>query len=370
MRFDIPARRIVLLLVALSALTASAPAAAACGPGQVYTETNDPAGNQLLVFRAKANGLLTQTQAVGAGGLGIGEHIPSGGSVTVSADGCRVAAVNVASGAFAVFDVSPAGRVSFAGSAASGGAHAISLAIRGSLIAVLSTNEGGPTVIQTFTVAGHRVTPVPGSLQAVGPGVIDGGQIAFSARGRYLVVSTRKSQSIATFRVDAGVPTPAESLPLTSGDWPYGFAIDARNHVVLSAFSLSTAGGSYSSYQLTQAGGITTVTASATDSSKGACWVAMLPDGAYAWGSSADLPALVTMSVSKTGAIAITAAADTGGVSIRDIAIAPSGRFLYALQPDGKDIRVYRVGAKGALTLVGTVPTPASASATGGIAAA
>lgn len=360
---------LLLLAIALVLAPTGASAAVRCGAGQVYTETNDPAGNQLVVLKAGSTGLLTQRQLVDAGGLGLGEHITSGASVVVSPDGCRVAAVNAASGAVAVFTVEANGRVAFAGSASAGGAQTISVALHGRTLAALSTTPGGSSTIQTFRLGTRRVTPIPGSLQRVGTAT-DGGQIAFTARGRYLVVTTRKSQGIVTFRVgDDGVPTPAESLVPDAPLWPYGFALTPGNQAVVSLADVrEPVSGAYGSYAITSAGGITQVTAPLPNQ-PAACWVAIAPDGAYAWGVNFESKQVVTLSVAKTGAIAQVGSVSNGTSPGRDLAVSADGRFAYLLRPDAKDVYVYRIGAKGALTLAGSSPTPATAGATAGIAA-
>ncbi|MGI9186000.1 MAG: beta-propeller fold lactonase family protein [Gaiellales bacterium] len=354
-----------LLLIIVGAAQAATPA---CGAGQVYTETNDPTGNQLVVLQAGRNGLLTQRQLVDAGGLCTGEHLTSGGAVAVSTDGCRVAAVNAASGAVAVFTVSTAGRAAFAGSAAAGGAQTISVAIHGTRLATLSTTPGGTTTIQTFTVGRQRVTPVPGSLQTVGDAT-DGGQIAFTARGRYLVVTTRKSQGLATFRVgNDGVPTPAESLVPLAPMWTYGFGLTPANQAIVSLLDLRPPeSGAFASEQITSAGGITPVSTPILGQA-GACWVAVGPSGQYAWGLNAVSKEVATLSVSNAGAIAVLGTIPVGGDG-RDMATSADGHFLYVSRPDAKDIAVFRIGANGLLTLVGSSPTPATAVSAGGIAA-
>ena len=355
-----------LLLAVVGVAQAATPT---CGAGQVYTETNDPTGNQLVVLKAGRTGALTQRQLVDAGGLGTGAHITSGSSVTVSADGCRVAAVNAASGAVAVFRIATDGSATFAGSAAAGGARTISVAMHGNLLAALSTTPGSGTTIQTFRMAGRRVVPVPGSLATVGTAT-DGGQLAFTARGRYLVVTTRQSLGIVTFRVgNDGVPVAAESLVPNAPQWPYGFGLTANNQAIVSMLGvIPPTSGSYGSFAITPAGGITAVT-TPIPNQVGACWVAVSPTGGYAWGVNADGLQLATLSVSKAGAIALTGTTSTGTTEGRDLAVSANGRYVYLLRPDAKDILSFQVGTNGALTLIGSTATPAAAVATGGIAA-
>ncbi|MGI9117745.1 MAG: lactonase family protein [Gaiellales bacterium] len=358
---------ITLALIAAPAAHAAG-TTASCGAGQVYTQTNDPAGNQLVVLRAGRDGRLAQRQLVAAGGLGIGTHVTSGASVAVSADGCRVAIVNAGSGAIAVFRIAPGGRATFAGSALAGGARAISVALHGNDVAALSTTPGANTTVRTFRATGRRVTPVPGSQQAIA-GATDGGQIAYTRNGRYLVVTTRKSLGLVTFRVDDGVPVPAEQLVPGPAHWPYGFALTPANQAIVSLADFGPpVSGAYASYAITPAGGITEVTPPIPGQTA-ACWVAVAPDGRYAWGVNADAKELVTLSVSAKGAIAATGTTTTGESAGRDAAVSADGRFLYLLRPDAHDILAYRIGADGGLTLIGSTPTPANAVVTAGIAA-
>jgi 6-phosphogluconolactonase (cycloisomerase 2 family) len=73
--------------------------------------------------------------------------------------------------------------------------------------------------------------------------------------------------------------------------------------------------------------------------------------------------------VSKAGAIAVTGTTSTGTTEGRDLTVSTNGKYVYLLRPDAKDILSYRVGASGALTLIGSTATPTTAVATGGIAA-
>ena len=71
-------RRFVTILAAAAlAATIAAPAAAAGGPaprGAVFTQTNDPAGNQVVVWTRYADGTLVPSGSVATGGLGTGSE--------------------------------------------------------------------------------------------------------------------------------------------------------------------------------------------------------------------------------------------------------------------------------------------------------
>src|SRR5712691_8372979 len=79
------------------------------GPGAVYTLTNQVAGNAVAVFTRGADGRLTAAGTVATGGAGTGASLGSQSAVSLGNDGRRLFAVNPGSNDFSVFVVSPAG---------------------------------------------------------------------------------------------------------------------------------------------------------------------------------------------------------------------------------------------------------------------
>jgi 6-phosphogluconolactonase len=72
----------------------------------VYTQTNDPGGNQVIAYRRSPDGTLTQLGAYDTGGLGTGTpHLASQGSVVLSDDGHWLFAANAGSDDLSVFAV-------------------------------------------------------------------------------------------------------------------------------------------------------------------------------------------------------------------------------------------------------------------------
>jgi DDE domain/Lactonase, 7-bladed beta-propeller len=72
----------------------------------VYTQTNDPGGNQVIACRRAADGTLTPLGAYDTGGPGTGKpHLASQGSVVLSGDGRWLFAVNAGSDDLSVFAV-------------------------------------------------------------------------------------------------------------------------------------------------------------------------------------------------------------------------------------------------------------------------
>ena len=88
----------------------SSPLAHAKGsPGAVYTQTNSPGGNEVLVYDRAADGALAFAGAVPTGGTGTGTGLGNQGAVVLSGDGRRLFVVNAGSDEISSFRVTPDG---------------------------------------------------------------------------------------------------------------------------------------------------------------------------------------------------------------------------------------------------------------------
>lgn len=167
--------------------------------------------------------------------------------------------------------------------------------------------------------------------------------------------------------IDAnGAAGPAVSHP-TSDTFPFGFAIDAQDHLVLSQIHTPDGKsiGSISSYQLTPSGGVTPID---TKTAGGVlpCWVVISKDGRFAWAVNTGAGAPTTVAgfgLGSQGALTPLSplAAGTQGEFLRtDEALSRDGKYLYVLAPGfgppgtaASHIDEYKVGSDGSLTLIG-----------------
>ena len=99
-----------------------------------------------------------------------------------------------------------------------------------------------------------------------------------------------------------------------------------------------------------------TVTASLPVGQGAACWVAVSPNGRFAYTGNAA-GGISGFAVGRDGSL--TALGTTNLVpSPRDLDFDRTGRFLHAVSPGGQ-VTSYRVGRDGSLTLAGTAPAAA-----------
>ena len=105
--------------------------------GAIYTETNDAAGNAVLVFARHRDGTIVQTASVPTGGLGLAMNPPFGfpivdsqAAVALSEDGRLLFAVNAGDNTVTVFGVTKHG-LRKVDQVASGGTEPISVTSNG-----------------------------------------------------------------------------------------------------------------------------------------------------------------------------------------------------------------------------------------------
>jgi 6-phosphogluconolactonase (cycloisomerase 2 family) len=97
-----------------------------------------------------------------------------------------------------------------------------------------------------------------------------------------------------------------------------------------------------------------------------ACWVAVTPNGRWAFDSNAHGGTISSFEVHSNGSITLAAsvAANTGtGSTPLDLQVSSDGRFLYVNEAGANVLAGYRIGAGGTLVAVlGTAVLPAGAS--------
>jgi 6-phosphogluconolactonase len=360
--------------------------------GAVYTQTNAPAGNSVVVFNRYANGTLKRRQAVSTGGNGSTQAVGCGpgckildsqNEVVVSSDGKLVVAVNAGSNTVTSFRETGSG-LKLVSQVSSGGTMPESLALYGDLLYVLNVataNSNGTT----GNIFGLRVS-ADGHLSAIGSSQplahlappdrsADPRAIDIDPTGKVIVVTELAGGfqgpggppgTIDTFVVGSdGKAGPAVSHPSSDG-FPFGFAFDGKGHLIVSNVHdpvTPTAIGSVSTYAVSSSGGLTPID---TKSSGGTlpCWIAVTGDSAYAYvvNTGAGQPATVNgFALGASGSLTplSTGAAPVTGDFVRtDVTLSRDSKYLYVLAPtlgpgSPSHIDEYRRGADGSLTLIG-----------------
>ena len=375
--------------------------------GAVYTQTNDPAGNHVVVFARNRDGTITQQASVATGGLGRAAQPPFGfpitdsqGALNLTNGGRLLFAVNAGDSTISAFRVTGHG-LRLVDRVASGGTEPISLTSSGDLLYVL--NE------QTGNIAGFRfdwwgaLEAIPGSsrsLSTPGPGSISA-QIGFSPDGRLLTVSERcylggcagqPKGVLDTFAVGWDGRTGPAQQHASDDFGPFGFAYVNDSQLLVSNTGfignppnpgdpmLFT--GTTSSYFVSRSGNVTPNGAPVASGGRGACWIVITNDGRYAFvtNSLSTFPpgdgrgGVSRYAIGRDGSLTLLGKVDvtndpvTPGTTFpTDEVLSSDSRYLYVVSPSlgmapppanpsTSHIDVYRVGPGGSLTHIQTTP--------------
>ena len=384
-------------------LTIAAGSVAMAGTGAVFTMTNDPAGNAVVVFERSSKGTLTKSGTFSTGGKSIGLFATGNqNGVLLSEDAHCLWAVNSASNTIAAFQVAGT-NLSHINVVSSGGTGPVSMTEHHGLLYVLhngslfagtaSPPPASPDNITGFTVSGScDLSPLAGSTRSLSKasGTFPA-QVGFEPSGRVIIVTEKATNKIDTWVVGNDGLLSEKKVQSSFAGEPFGFAFDNRGQLILTnaACHMPTPPGNLpgcsvppdsptlTSYRVA-ADGTLTLTGSATDNQAAKCWVVITKSQRFAFttnalatqtGGTPGLPPAGSVSgykVSHDGSLAKVGdtpiptslnhlSSDPNaivGVPI-DAALSRNSKFLYVLSEGDGTINAYKVGPDGDLTLLG-----------------
>lgn len=342
-------------------LSPSQDVSASAFAGQVYTQTNGAAGNQVLLFNRATDGSLTPGGSFWTGGTGTGAGLGNQSSLALNSTGRFLLTINAGSNEISTFVVRRDGTLDLVGHWPSGGTMPLSVTISGNIVYVV--NGGGSGNIAGFTMSSRGVlSPIAGSALPLSSSASGPAQISFSPNGRILVVTEKATNSLSVYRVAPNGSATGPTVVPSNGATPFGFAFHGPVLVVSEAFGGAADASAASSYEVHANGTLETITPSAPTTETAACWVAFSIDGKYAYTANTGSGTITGYSV-HNGALALLDADGVTGVfgagsSPIDLAVSPDGAYLYALGSGAHAIAVFAINADGSLT---SVPGGASA---------
>lgn len=350
-------------------------------PGAVYTLTNQPTGNSVIVFDRAADGTLTLAGSYPTGGTGTGagstfptivDPLGSQGAVVLSRSHRLLFAVSPASNQVSAFSVD-GDRLNLLNTISSGGTRPVSVAVHGRLVYVL--NAGGTPNITGFTIdpGTNKLVPLAGSARPLAGGsAANPAEVSFSLDGSVLMVTEKgpaatvpgfllgTTQTIDTYKVNRNGTVSGPISNHSSGPSPFGFEFTHRGLAIVSEAGppLSPAGtNALSSYRANENGELEQITGSLKNSQAATCWAIVTSDGRYAYSINTVSGTISSYELSPEGYLTLldpTAAVTGSGSGPTDPAFSSDSKFLYVR--DGKlgVVHGFRVEANGSLTPVGT----------------
>lgn len=307
----------------------------------------------MLAFARSGDGSLAAPVSYPTGGTGTGGGLGNQGAISLSGDFLYV--VNPGSDNVSGFRVTSSGLVSV-GIWSSGGDLPISLARTGARLYVL--NDGSATTVAGFSVgATGALTPISGATRVL-PGVLpDGAQVGVSPDGGTLVVTLKGTNQIVSYSINADGTLGAEVITASSGPTPFGFAFDKRGTLVVSEAAGGMAGLSTVSSYRAAASGFGVISASLPNGQSAVCWVAISPNGRFAYVTNTGSATLTGYAMGHDGSISMLDAngvTATSGTSPTDLSFSHNSRYVYVRNAGSRSISAFRVdGGHGALTPIG-----------------
>jgi 6-phosphogluconolactonase len=225
-------------------------------PGAVYTLSNQPSGNSVIVFDRAADGTLTLAGSYPTGGTGTGagstfptmvDPLGGQGSVVLSRGNRLLFAISAASNQVSAFAVD-GDRLNLLNTISSGGTLPVSVAVYGNLVYVL--NAGGHTPnITGFTIdpGTNKLVPLAGSTRPIAGGsTANPADVSFSLDGSVLMVTEKGpaakvpgfllgvTHTIDTYTVNRDGTVSGPITNHSSGSTPFGFEFTHRGLAIVS----------------------------------------------------------------------------------------------------------------------------------------
>jgi 6-phosphogluconolactonase (cycloisomerase 2 family) len=337
------------ILVALSgALTAQSQAVV----GQVFTLSNATSGNAVLAFDRAPSGRLTPAGSYATGGLGTGGGLGSQHALILSSDGSRLFAVDAGSNEVSVFDLVNGALVQ-RDREPSGGTMPTSVTVFGNLLYVL--NAGGNGNVAGFVVdSSGDLAPLQGSTRALSGSATSPAQVQFGPGGTQVFVTERVTNKIDTFSVDADGRLANLVAHDSNGATPFGFAFGRKGTLIVAeAFGGAPDASAVSSYKV-DPGSLTLASGSVATTETAACWLEVTKGGRFAYTTNAGSGSISGYFVGTDGSLTlldadgVTASTGAGSGPI-DEALSRDGRYLYVLARSAGRVAAFRIRPDGSL---------------------
>jgi len=306
--------------------------------GHVYILTNSTDANAISVFNRFSDGTLAFSRTTPIGGRGSGTGLGSQGSLFLSPNRHWLFAVDAGSNQISVIAVN-GGSLHPLSLTNSAGIDPIGLAYsRGYLYVLNAGDQNNQANVTIFRVEinGH-LDHLAGSTQPV----TSPGEVQASPSGDQLIITEKATNMIDSYKIrDDGRLSPRKSTPAT-GTTPFGFVfnpVSPQQFVVVDAFANSSGiagpnAGALTSYQAQRNSTIKVLDGPVQDKQTAPCWVAIRPDGKFAYASNVINSSISIYGVNqKNGKLTLNSTVSVAGATgPTEMALTPNGNFLYAL---------------------------------------
>ena len=370
MKYKLTVSCAVLAAVLVLPATASHATDESTSPGKVYTMDNSVAGNNVLIFNRATDGVLSLAGAVATGGKGTGTGLGSQSALILSANRQWLFACNAGSDEISVFAVTPSGLV-LTDKVSTEGKQPISLTLRCNLLYVLNAGgaEGDKDNVTGFIFADGQLTHFAGSTRSLSADNTGPAQVSFSADGGNLIVTEKATGIIDIYTVDDDGSLDQHKTFPSPVPTPFGFAVGRNDRIFVSEANGGAAeASSVSSYEISDSGDLTSISAAVPTTESAACWVVLTRNQRFIYTSNTGSGTISGYFVNDEGQLfllnpgGVTGNTGTGSHPI-DLALSKDSGFLYSLNSGTGTISAFGVNSNGALQPlpgVGGIPSGAT----------
>jgi hypothetical protein len=360
-------RQLLILALVLAASAATLGGAATAGAAKprgagslVFVQTNQPSGNQIVVYDRADDGTLTAAGTYATGGNGgvadpgsESDDLASQGSLAYDPAHRLLIAVNAGSDTVSTFSVK-GDMLHLEGVVDSGGQFPSSVAVHGRLVYVL--NAGGEGIVQGFRIQQKQLVGIPDSARSLGLANTDPpnfltapGQVGFTPDGSKVLVTTKASGStIDVFTVGrAGRLSHAPVVNPSAVPVPFAFTFTPDGRL-----ADGEAGTSSLTTYVVQADGTLADPRSLSDGQTALCWITRL--GGFYYVSNTGSNNISAFTVGPDGTPALVGVVATTGPGPID-STSPAGTSFLYVETGGGTVEEYRSNADGSLTQLGVV---------------
>jgi 6-phosphogluconolactonase (cycloisomerase 2 family) len=274
--------------------------------------------------------------------------------VALSADGQYLFAVNAGSNDISSFAIVEAG-LRLVGKVPSGGPGPVSIGVCDTQLYVVDKFGIGGITGYTIEPDG-QLTRIANSRRPLSDRDVEAAQVSFTPDGQFLIVTERATDRIVTYQIGPdGLPGEPASTK-SSGPEPFGFAFDPQGRLIVSeAFREVSSGGGVSSYRLDSSGSPVVISASVPTHGVAPCWIAITPNGRYAYTSNTGSGIISGFRIEDDGSLVPLDADGRTGVTGEgsfpaDMVISGDGRNLYVLNTGSQTVGAFDVQSDGSLS--------------------
>ena len=335
-----------LIVIAFALVSASANA-------QLYTQTNEAAGNRIAEIRVNPDGSFVKPRYFGTAGLGSGNGLGIQGAVALTQDRRFLLAVNAGSNEISVFRLGGEAGAVLVSKAPSGGTRPVSVTTFGDLVYVV--NATSANIAGLYINPNGQLQSIPESIQPLSTANAAPGQISFNPEGDALYVTEKNNNRITYFSVDTmGLASAPQFVP-SPGSTPFGFGFGRRGKLIVTeAFPGIMNASAVSAFTTNDSGRPTVAAATIPTFQTAACWLAVTKNGKFAYAANAASESIAGYRIYDDGTLALLSpngisSQVSKGSGATDLAVDESNG-LWMLAPRAGGVVAFSVDAAGKLT--------------------